>query len=514
MLSCGANVKSHAFMPVPPHRRLRVLEAFREHQQPQEQQPAVASSPSLTLLSLRDLEFTDELAAAVGSAAPRLESLDIVGKNLSTAAGLNTATPGLCRLITTCAPHLTSLAFKCELHSVTQPLADAIRSCSRLQHLECRLGDWWYIFDGAYDDIEDGEAAAREMYATMLLELSVVNLAGVLRSLPSLRSLGLAYQYVYASQRTADTISSMTQLTRLHFNSPWYGETASVPRLPRNLVHLTLEENGDALQDDDLRLLASELSQLTHLSFLGRVRAMYDEPALPRRSLPLPPALRELHIGCSVRLRGLLALQLPPSLTQLSLRFLNLTNQTYPAYLGLPDQDDSNSASGDEGSGSDSASGDEGSGSGDEAEGDGAEGQAIGAAGGRAGGREDVSPGADGAVALPSLVPSFDEVLEALGLLHGRLDSSRGLVLGPGRWVPPPHSWPVAEGYGFVRLFGVLRPLALRKLELWFGVLEARDVAAMVEQLPWLEVRRGPTESSDMKQYRYSGNAWEALPGS
>ncbi len=493
-------------MTMPHHRRLRILEAFQGRQQPQPQQPAVESS-ALTLLSLRDVEFTDELAAAVGSAAPRLESLDIVGKNLCTAASLDYATPGLCRLITTCAPHLTSLAFKCELHSVTQPLADAIRSCSRLQHLECRLGDWWYDYDYGSDsggDESQGEnAPVPGLYATILLQVSVVRLAGVLSSLPSLRSLGLAYYYVDATHSTAAAICSMTQLTRLHFDSPWYGDTASILRLPRNLVHLTLQTNCSALQDDDVRLLASELSQLTHLSLLGRVRAMYDEPALPRRSLPLPPALRELHIGCSVRLRGLRALQLPPGLTWLSLVELNLTNQRYPAYLGVPDSD---SASGDEGSGSDSASGDEGSGIGDEAEGDGAEGQAIGAAGGRAGGREDVSPGADGAVALPSLVPSFDEVLEALGVLHGRLDTSRGLVLGPGQWAPPPNSWPLAEGYGFVRLFGALRPLALRKLELRFGVLEARDVAAMVEQLPWLQVGQGATAERQSKgnggQYR------------
>lgn len=141
-----------------------------------------------------------------------------------------------------------------------------------------------------------------------------------------------------------------------------------------------------------------------------------------------------------------------------------------------------------------SASGDDGSGSGEEAGGDGADGQGIGAAGGEAGGNQHVGPGAEGgAIALPSLAPSFDELLEAFGVLQGRLDTSRALVLGPGRWAPPPHSWPVVEGYGFVRLFGALRPLALRKLALRFGVLEARDVAAMVEQLPQLQVRRGAT---------------------
>lgn len=319
------------------HRRLRILEAFREHQQPQPQQPATAApSPSLTLLSLRGVAFTDELAAAVGSAAPRLDSLDILGTNLSTAAGLDAATPCLCRLITTCAPHLTSLAFKCELHAVTPPLVDAIRTCSRLQHLECRLGDWWYDYeyglDSGGDELQDEDAPLPGLYATIFLYVSVVRLAGVLQALPSLCSLGLEYQYVDATHGTAAAIRSMTQLTRLHFSSPWYSYSAAVSWLPRNLVHLTLETNGDALQDDDVRRLASELSQLTHLSLLNCVRAMHDEPALPPRSLLLPPALRELHIGCSVSLWGLLALQVPPSLTRLSLRVLNLTNQKYPAY--------------------------------------------------------------------------------------------------------------------------------------------------------------------------------------
>lgn len=44
-----------------------------------------------------------------------------------------------------------------------------------------------------------------------------------------------------------------------------------------------------------------------------------------------------------------------------------------------------------------------------------------------------------------------------------------------------------------MRLFEALRPLALRKLELPFGVLEALDVAAMVEHLPRLQVRQGAT---------------------
>ncbi len=108
---------------------------------------------------------------------------------------------------------------------------------------------------------------------------------------------------------------------------------------------------------------------------------------------------------------------------------------------------------------------------------------ALGAGG--AGGSALLSAGAG--TPPPSACPGFDDLLAAVGLLCGRGGvSCDGLTLWHD-WEPSPLTWPAA-GDGHVRLFGALRPLRLRQLRLESCVLEVRDVMALVEQLPELEV--------------------------
>ncbi len=91
--------------------------------------PTERRASTLKRLSLCNVPYTTALASAVHSAAPHLSSLDIAS-DLSELKDLDAATPGMSSLITTCAASLTSLTFGHDLHSVPQPLADAIAACS------------------------------------------------------------------------------------------------------------------------------------------------------------------------------------------------------------------------------------------------------------------------------------------------------------------------------------------------------------------------------------------------
>ncbi len=146
------------------------------------------------------------------------------------------------------------------------------------------------------------------------------------------------------------------------------------------------------------------------------------------------------------------------------------------------------------GSGSSSGSGSDSDGGDDSDQGEQAwEGQA-----GRGG---HVGQGGGGGAAAPpsaaSPCPGFDELLEAVGLLYGRFDGSKGLTLQY-EWEPSPISWPTA-GDGHVRLFAALWPLGLRRLELSRCVLEVGDVAALVEHLPELEVGLESRKCKDVR---------------
>ncbi len=211
---------------------------------------------------------------------------------------------------------------------------------------------------------------------------------------------------------------------------------------------------GGTLQEADVQLLATEYGQLTYLGFEGSAIELEGARVGRRACTPLPAALRELHLKCwegrGVWPRTLLALQLPPGLTRLGVEGLTASFKTYTV-----------------------ASGGNGAGGGVPGAGNG-----MGQGGGGGGAAPPASP--------PSPCPGFDELLEAVALLYGRLDGSKGLALRH-EWEPSPLTWPAA-GDGHVRLFAALRPLRLRRLKLKGCVVGLMDVAALAEQLPELEV--------------------------
>lgn len=226
------------------------------------------------------------------------------------------------------------------------------------------------------------------------------------------------------------------------------------PMLPvlsplRRLSHLTL-----ALQPSTpfcAHGLAATCPQLTHLC-VRRGGPMSGFVVGPRRRgvVPLPPALRELHLDLELKPQQLLELLPHPGLTRLTVAALHCS--TFEGYYEEEEADN---------------------------DGDGGGGHAVGgmATGGGEGGGAPASP-----------CPRFDELLEAVGLLAERSGGAcEGLTLRHD-WEPSPRAWPLGAGDGHVRLFAALRPLGLRRLQLANSVLEFSDVMALVEQLPELEV--------------------------
>ncbi len=97
-------------------------------------------------------------------------------------------------------------------------------------------------------------------------------------------------------------------------------------------------------------------------------------------------------------------------------------------------------------------------------------------------------PGDSGGGAAPATLPPsacrLQRAAAGGGAAARQIQHSKGLDL----WFRPPRpSWPLVDD-GHVRLFAALRPLQLRTLMLFDCVLGVADVAALVEQLPELEV--------------------------
>ncbi len=424
--------------------RLEILSAFSQYhtQRPPSLRLTVPHA-SLAHLSLCHVPYTAALASAIHSAAPHLSSLTIAS-DLSSQAALAAATPGLSRLITTCAPGLTSLTFGHDLHSVPQPLADAIAACTRLQHLQLSLAETsWCDDDGVIRDAEQQQEL-----------LSMQQLNRTFSALPALRS--LAFERHNPAVPAEVGMSCVTHLTNLRFNgldlALMENLTANVLSPIRHLLSLTLHGDG-AIDEAGLRLLAAECSQLTCLAFERRACINFKGDGWTGRwrcSVPLPAALRELHINTRVHPSDLLALQLPPGLTRLAVKDLIAScsgARRYPAGAAGPAAGDGGHA-------------------------------AAGAAG-----------GASGSGALqPSPCPGFDDLLEAVRLLHERGGVDGGVLALRHAWEPSPLMWPAA-GDGHVRLFAALRPLRLKGLVVDPCVLEVGDVLALVEQLTELEVR-------------------------
>ncbi len=383
--------------------RFEILSAVVSQQQ---QQP---DWRGLTRLSLSNIPYTDALTSAVRSAAPHLAYLDVYSYDL------DAATPGLCRLITTTAPSITSLTFGSDLHSVLPPLADAIATCIRLQHLQVSLC--------ARAGITKGDTP---MQASTLRVLELV------RTLPTLRSLNLSWYAGSEFGPLLDVMSTLTQLTSLRLNahSVAPGRVINTLRPLASLARLTLV--GGTVDEAAFGALAVGHGQLTHLAFED-FQLLLDSTQAGRRScVPLPAALRELLLGCNVKPRELLALQLPPSLTQLRVDGLQVSAMTHT-----------------------------------DAE-------------------TDAGEDAGGVLAAsPSPCPGFDELLQAVGLLCGSYDAHE-LYLKYQREASP-RTWP-AIGDGNVRLFKALRPLGLRRLVCRDCALDLRDVAALAEHLPELQV--------------------------
>ncbi len=400
----------------------------------------LATRPSVTHISLDQVAYTDTLASAVRSAAPLLASLDIY-TDLSSPDDLEAATPGLCRLITTCAPSLTSLTLSRSQYAVPQPLADAIATCTRLQHLRVVLHTEQHIPKGETPQ-EDSTSRVVE----------------VVHGLPSLRSLNL--EIGNANDSPVEVLSTLTQLTSLKVYAADVSEGYMLHVLQplRNLARLVLTGTSE-LCEPHFTLLAAELEQLTYFKYSGNELGLESAKAGKRGCVPLPPALRELRLKCSVTPRDLLALQLPPGLTRLTVQDLVASAKTYSRAA----------ASG--GAGGNAPAG---------------AAQVVPAVGGGGGGS------APSPAVPPSPCPGFDELLEAVALLFGRFDGSKGLRLLYD-WEPSPLTWPVA-GDGHVRVFAALRPLRLRKLSLFRCALGVRDVGALVEQLPELQVRLGSAQ--------------------
>ncbi len=408
-------------------RSLAVLALFVKHQQTKpKQQQRLVPPPSLTHLTLRNVPCIKDLASAVRSAAPHLTYLDLAWR----VDERYREVPGLCCLITTCAPHLTSLVFSSELRTMHEPLADAIETCSRLQHLKysfkhpdhCPEDD----FLTADEDEDSDDDAPRTVE-----EHTLVRLAEAMRALPSLRSLDINLEGGWETPSIVEAaIGSLTQLTSLTLVGP--SDVAALRPL-RNLVHLSLD--GDEYRLADVQ----PLSRLTYLQLFNDVD--FDG------CTELPASLRELHLDRGLTPRKLLQLQqLAPSLARLSFDGRLVHEGTPPA------------------AGADGA-------------------------GGCWGRTFQFVELAASPRPAASTCSGIEELVQAVRVLHGRYDGSKGLnvCFSPGdRYL---------AGDGHVRLFAALRPLQLRELRLFDCMLEVEDVAALVEQLPELEVGQGDVEA-------------------
>ncbi len=462
--------------------------------QQQQQQQHLVPPPTLGRLSLCNVPYTDALASAVHSAAPLLASLIIANSDLLHPLDVEEAAPGLCRLITTCAPHLTSLTFSKDMHAVPEALAAGIAACTHLQHLEINISYW-----GTGDTDEEDDDGDEDIEGDgALVVQSVVRLAEVVCALPSLRSLTFEWLSKLDDgpllQTAVSALGRMTQLTSLGFRGPWPWPVRDVLTPLHGLARLSVTGSMD-MKSDDLQPLAADLARLTYLAV---DEADFDDKQ-QRGTLPLPPALRELHLGSCVAPAHLLALQLPPSLTRLSVPAISSSWRTPPDAGGgfappggdTPsdgDEEGASDAEGASGSGSDPLSGGGSEESGEELAWE--ESGAVAA-------WEDANAAPDGAGGPPAAggppsCPGFDLLLESLGLLHGRFYSPADKLSIQCAWRPPAAGTRQGQiaGGGYARLFNALRPLGLRRLELGRCELGVRDVTALVEQLPELEVRR------------------------
>ncbi len=457
---------SHGLLPVVA-RRLTTLEAF-----------AALDPRSLTHLSLRHVPFTDALAAAVLAAAPNLASLDIADV-FSVQQPLVRETPGICRLITSCSQHLTSLTLG-GMCAFIPPLAAAICACPKLRHLSISI-------DG---DVE-GEVAGS----------SLLRLAATVRALSELRSLDLGCNV--DSWRAAHAVNCMTQLaslTQYCFDIPEDNLDASqlfaeYLKPFRSLACLTIRMPFFV---EELKHLAAAVPQLTYLC----ATTQRDLPALdnPAGSIPLPAALRELQLESDrdsyhpggVHPRELLALQLPTGLTRLSVRNLwcSYSTHVYDYHADIVEALQDASAAG--GSGGALAGNGGGGGGGD---------------GGGSGGGSDGSGGGGAAQAPLPPCPGFQELLDAVRRMYGRYDSSMPLTLVHAQ-EPHPLTWPAA-GDGHARLFAALRPLRLKQLEVCNRVLGFSDAVALAEHLIELEVRRrGTAHGADLRLLSKQQSWW------
>lgn len=433
---------------------LAVLALFVQHQQmaPQ-QQHSILPAPSLTHLYLRDIPFTDVLASAVRSAAPHLASLDI--EYYREVRGVREVVPGLCNLLTTCASSLTSLTFDRRILAfVPQPLANAISACTRLQHLGIALAAHYvpahYVPEDSDEEDADDPPSSMEKQLAVRLE----RMFNAMHALPSLRSLDLIIPGdLEQPSAVAAAIGSLTQLTSLKLAAEL---SLPVVRPLRNLARLTYHPYGDA----GARLAdVQPLSQLTYLVLDSKDK--YSPAADVDGCTGLPASLRELHLDCHPTARQMQhLLQLGPGLTRLSFGGIMIPvneGRTPPAAA---------------------AGGSGGAGASDGA-GAGAAGEGVSSSGPGSGISEEEGPGQADSGAL-------DELLQAVGLLHGRWDGSKALHIQlADDGSPGGRSLYARDGY--VQLFAALRPLRLRKLELLNCALELPDVLALVKELPWLE---------------------------
>ncbi len=454
-------IQSMSMTVLAAHRRLTVLAAFIEYQLRQRLSSGLATlRPQLTNISLSNILYTAAVASTIYSAAPHLASLTIAS-DLSSQAALAAATPGLRRLITTCAHSLTSLTFSRHLHSFPQPLADGIAACTRLQHLQLLLED-------TCSDDEDGELCKEDYSLEMQ---SVERIAGTAGALPALHSLDFESRNPFIS--LGDGVSSLTRLTSLRANGlelrPMECFLANALSPLRNLVRLRLHGLVQ-IDEGDLRLLAAGCSQLTFLRFERRLQLNLQGGGEQRSSsrrrgyVPLPAALRELHLSATLQPCDLLALQLPPGLTQLVADDFRASCCSSASSSGAARAGDAAVEGGGQ-----------------------AAGQGVQSAGGVNNGGVLVPPLMSAGTLPPSPCPGFDDLLAAVGLLRERGGGGcDGMTLWH-EWDPSPLTWPAA-GDGHVRLFAALAPLRLWELFLSGCVLEVGDVLVLVEQLPELEV--------------------------
>ncbi len=369
------------------------------------------------------MPYTTALASAIHSAAPHLSSLEIAS-DLCEPEPLAAATPGLCRLITTCGPSLTSLTFSRHLHySIPQPLDHAIATCTRLQHLQLSL------IDVCWCD-EDGKVCEPEYQQELQ---SMQHLDQAMSALPALRSLDFERHNLAVPVEFG--VSRLTHLTNLRFNgldlALMENITALVLSPLSHLVRLTLH-GDDELCEADFRLLAAACSQLTCLAFDGMVRLDLKGAGRGGRRwgcVPLPVALRELHIHNGVRPYALLALELPPGLTRLVADGLSASCSTTVGYNG-------GAAAG-----------------APAARVDGHGSPAAGAGGADGSSAAALPPTSGGTLQQPSPCPGFDDLLEAVRLLHERGGGECEELTLWHDWDPSPLTWPVS-GDGHVRRHG------------------------------------------------------------